>query len=94
MSSHAHVVHNAAAQRFESVVDGLLCEASYDIEGGVMRMLHTGVPRPLEGRGIAAALVKSALDHARAQGLRVKPLCSYVRIYMRRHPETLDLLAA
>jgi hypothetical protein len=94
MNPHAHVVHNAAAQRFESVVDGLLCEASYDIADGVMRMLHTGVPRQLEGRGIAASLVKAAMEHARTQGLRVKPLCSYVRVYMRRHPETLDLLAA
>jgi len=54
---------------------------------------HTGVPRALEGRGIAAALVAAALAHARSQGLRVRPVCSYVQVYMRRHPDTLDLLA-
>jgi predicted GNAT family acetyltransferase len=30
--------------------------------------------------------------YARRQGLRVRPSCSYVRAYMRRHPDTLDLL--
>jgi predicted GNAT family acetyltransferase len=30
---------------------------------------------------------------ARANGLRVMPACSYVRAYMRRHPDTQDLLA-
>jgi hypothetical protein len=87
------VIHNAAAQRFEVTVDGLLCEASYRLDGTVMRMTHTGVPQALEGRGIAAALVGAALAHARAQGLRIRPQCSYVQVYMRRHPETQDLLA-
>ena len=52
----------------------------------------------LHGRGdrpdSAAALVQAALAYARAQGLRVRPSCSYVRSYMRRHPETQDLLAS
>jgi predicted GNAT family acetyltransferase len=87
------VEHDAAGGRFLALVDGLRCEASYQLIDGVMWMNHTGVPRALEGRGIAAALVRQALDHARTQGLRVRPACSYVRAYMKRHPETLDLLA-
>ena len=88
------VHHNPAASRFEATVDGLLCEASYRLDGRVMVMHHTGVPQALAGRGIAAQLVAAALDHARAQGWQVRPTCSYVAVYMRRHPETQDLLAA
>jgi predicted GNAT family acetyltransferase len=65
----------------------------YRRQGDVLLLTHTEVPPALEGRGIAAALVKAALDWARAEGLRVRPLCSYVVTYMRRHPETQDLLA-
>ncbi len=90
------VAHNASALRFEASVDGLLSEASYRLAEGaagpVMVMTHTGVPTALEGRGIAGQLVAAALGHARAQGWRVRPLCSYVAAYMRRHPETQDLL--
>ncbi len=86
------VVHNAGDSRFEVRVDGRLCVASYDLSGGVMALTHTAVPPGLEGRGIAAALVEAALAHARSRGLKVRPLCSYVRAYMRRHPGTLDLL--
>jgi len=46
----------------------------------------------LQGQGVAADLVHAALAFARSQGLRVRPSCSYVAAYMRRHPETLDLL--
>lgn len=87
------VNHNPAASRFETTVDGQLCVADYRLEGGVMSMTHTYVPPALEGRGIAAALVAKALAHARGQGLRVRPACSYVAAYMQRHRDALDLLA-
>jgi predicted GNAT family acetyltransferase len=86
------VRHNAAASRFEATVDGRLCYAAYDREDDVLRINHTSVPAPVEGRGIATAIVEYALDYARANGLKVEPWCSYVRAHMRRHPETQALL--
>lgn len=81
------VVHNEAAARFEATVDGLLCVAAYRRTPGMVDLHHTGVPRALEGRGIAAALVNAALTWAAAEGLAVRPSCSYVRVYLQRHPE-------
>lgn len=88
------ITHNAAASRFETTVDDLLCRADYQLVDGVMRMTHTGVPSALGGRGIAAQLVAAALAHAEAQGYKVEPWCSYVRTYMQRHPESQALLPA
>jgi predicted GNAT family acetyltransferase len=87
------VVHNAQASRFEAHVDGHLCVADYRLRGAVMVMHHTEVPSVLRGRGIAAALVQAALEHAAAQRLTVEPRCSYVASYMQRHPETQALRA-
>ncbi len=87
------VTHNRAASRFEATVEGQLCVADYRVRSGVMTLFHTAVPRPLEGRGIASALVRAALEHARAQGLQVRPDCWYAARWMQRHPESLDLLA-
>jgi predicted GNAT family acetyltransferase len=86
------VVHNAQASRFEMRVQDQLCIALYRLIDGVMWLTHTEVPPQLQGRGLAAQVVKAALDHARAHGLKVRPACSYVSSYMRRHPETHDLL--
>lgn len=93
MSSALTIIHDAALGRFETTVEGLRCECDYRLQDGVMVMTHTGVPPQLEGRGIAAQLVAAALAHARAEGWRVRPLCSYVAVYMRRHADTQDLLA-
>ena len=87
------IEHHPARGRFQTVVEGRTCVADYRLDQGVMTITHTEVPPPLEGRGIAAELVRALLDHARANGLKVRPVCSYARVYMRRHPDTADLLA-
>ena len=88
------VTHNAAATRFEARPGGHLALCSYRREGDVLVLHHTEVPAALSGQGVAAALVKATLAWAREQGLQVRPSCSYVAAYMRRHPETQDLRAA
>ena len=88
------VVHNEKAARFEMRVQGQLCIAQYRLIDGVMWLTHTEVPPALRGLGFAARVVKAALDHARARGLKVRPACSYVHSYMRRHPEAHDLMEA
>lgn len=85
------VRHNAAECRFEAVVDGYLSVADYEKAGAEFVMTHTFVPSELRGRGIAEKLVRAALEHARAEKLRVVPACSYVGIFLQRHPEYRDL---
>ncbi len=87
------VIHNLAASRFETTVDGQLSIADYRIQGDVMDMPHTFVPKALEGKGIAAQLVAAAIAYAQAKGLKVRPSCSYVALYMQRHPELHALRA-
>lgn len=86
--------HDAAAARFVATVEGRECVVLYRQDGDVMRIHHTEVPPALEGRGIAAKLVRAALAHAESNGLSVEPRCGYVRAYMRRHPDTQRLLPA
>lgn len=85
--------HNAAALRFETRVDGWLCRADYQIDGDRMVLVHTEVAAAVEGRGVAAALVRAALCWAEANGLKVVPRCSFVRIYVQRHAEFQHLVA-
>jgi predicted GNAT family acetyltransferase len=88
-----NITHLTAQGRFEAHVDGLCCELDYVLQGQVMAITHTGVPPALEGRGIAARLVEAGLQWAQAEGLKVRPVCSYVQVYLRRHPAWQALLA-
>jgi uncharacterized protein len=87
------IEHLADRGRFEAVVEGQPCIVEYRLVDGVMAITHTAVPTALEGRGIAGALVQALLDHAAAEGLKVRPLCSYAVAYLHRHPESAGLVA-
>jgi len=32
-------------------------------------------------------MAKAALEYAKAEGLRVRPMCPYIAAYIQRHPE-------
>ncbi|MFC7302506.1 GNAT family N-acetyltransferase [Cognatiluteimonas weifangensis] len=85
------VAHDRADRRFVVLLEGHEARLEYDpVEGG-LDLTHTLVPDAIGGRGVAGQLVRAALEFARAQGLRVRPSCSYVEAWMRRHPEYDDL---
>ena len=87
------VIHNQEARRFELVVDGLRALLTYRRFGERIVFDHTEVPQVLEGKGLAAKLARVALDFARANHLRVVPLCPYMSSFIRKHPEYQDLLS-
>ncbi len=87
------VVRNDNLGRYESPVEGGMAIAVFHQEGDVLVFTHTEVPRQAQGRGAASALIAAALKDVRERGLRVRPLCSFVRRYMEDHPDTRDILA-
>ena len=68
-------------------MDGRTAFVQYRIFGDSIYFIHTFVPRLIEGRGIAATLVKAAYDYALANGMKPKATCSYAVRWLERHPE-------
>ena len=87
------IQHNESQQRFELKLDNLLSVIDYKRHGNDLTLPHVGVPQPLEGRGIASELTRTALDWARAENYRVIPVCPYVQAWLKRHPEYQDLIS-
>jgi predicted GNAT family acetyltransferase len=89
------VQHDEAARKYYAVVDGLESVCEYGAAGDkTLNFWHTYVPPALRGRGIAEQLVHQALEDARDRGFKVIPSCWYVRLYIDRHPQLQDVLAA
>jgi len=64
----------------------------YRGEPGAIALVHTDVDPDLEGTGAAGELVEGALLDLRSRGLRVIPICPYVRSWIGRHPAYADLV--
>ena len=94
-TTDARLTDNAGTRRYElrlgDAVGGFIF---YRLSDGTITLIHTEVDPAYEGQGVGAALVAAALDDIRARGLRLVPLCPFVRSYIDRHPEYGDLVVA
>jgi predicted GNAT family acetyltransferase len=92
MSQIPDVVMNTDTKRFEVSLDGETAFAEYSLVDHGIILPHTVVPEAFEGRGVGSALAKAALGYARAQDLKVIPLCTFMAGYITKHPEWHDLV--
>ncbi len=81
------IIHDKDKHTVKTEIDGYTAYVKYRINGTKLDIIHTLVPPPLEGKGIASALVKYAYDYALENGLTPYATCSYAVTWLLRHPE-------
>lgn len=85
---------NSDESRYEASLDGTAVGfAYYDLRPDLVVFTHTEVAPEAEGKGVASTLIGHALDDVRGRGLKIVPLCPFVRAFLKRHPEYTDLVA-
>ena len=84
---------NPGESRYELRVDGdLVGWSEYRPGGDSVIVAHTQIDPQREGEGLGGELVRGTLDHIRASGKTVIPMCPFTAEYIRRHPEYVDLV--
>jgi uncharacterized protein len=87
------IADNPSLSRFEISVDGSHAgHATYRDVRSARAFEHTEVAADYEGMGLASSLIRFALDESRAAGRKVLPFCPFVRGFIERHPDYLDLV--
>ena len=93
MDTNLNVVNNSERNRFEIELDnGAFAVLDYRLHKGNLALMHTEVPASHQGHGIAARLAHAALEHAKRENMKVMVVCEYVGVYLKRHPEYIELL--
>lgn len=73
---------------------GLEAEMTYrKVRPGVIAIDHTYTPPQFRGRNIAFEMISRSIADARAEGVKIRPECSYAVVQFQRHKEWADLLA-
>lgn len=94
-ASEPTVRDDPQASRFEVWVgDQRAGIAAYRHDGDTYTFTHTEVDDRFEGQGLGSVLARGTLDAMHAQGASVLPLCPFLRRYIERHDEYLDLVPA
>jgi uncharacterized protein len=80
-------------ERFEISLDGgVVGFTAYHRGARALALIHTEIDPAHEGEGLASRLIAGALDAARAEGALVLPFCPFVRGFIEKHKEYVDLV--
>lgn len=81
------IVDNPEKKRYEATVEGAMARIEYIKAQDKIYLTHTEVPQALEGKGVGSKLVAKVIEDIDQQGLTLIPLCPFVALYLKRHPE-------
>jgi uncharacterized protein len=88
------VIHEKENQRFVIYADGNEVYVEYKMEEKEINLYHTFTHPALRGKGIAAHVVRAALEFAKENNLKVIPTCSYVQSFIAKNDEYKELVAS
>jgi predicted GNAT family acetyltransferase len=81
--------------RYDLYLDGVRVGfMDYKLRGNTFTAVHTEIDPAYGGRGLATRFVTEVLDNVRDTGMALRPLCPFVRLFLKRHPEYDDLVTA
>ena len=92
-AADVRVVDAVERSRFEIRVGGEVAGfTEYRRRPQLIAFVHTEIDPSFEGQGLASKLIRTVLSEARSDELTVLPFCPFVRGYIARHTEYLDLV--
>ncbi len=86
------LINNEAAKRYELPVGDKKAILEYIRVKDKIYLTHTEVPRSLNGRGIGSKIIRLVLEDIKEKDLTLIPLCPFVALYIKRHPEWRSLV--
>ena len=87
------VEDNGSKGRYVYRADGHEAEMTFSKVGSSQIIIdHTEVPEVFRGQGVGVALVERAVEDARRNGVKIRPLCPFAAAQFRRHSEWQDVL--
>ena len=87
------VIHEEENERFVIYKNGKEVFVEYLPKEGELNLYHTHTDVELRGQGLAALVVRAALDYVKENNLKVVPTCSYVQSFISKNDEYKELVA-
>ncbi|HSW54028.1 MAG TPA: GNAT family N-acetyltransferase [Ignavibacteriaceae bacterium] len=86
------VIHEKENERFVIYTEGNEVYVEYKMRNNKVDLNHTFTHSALRGKGLAAHVVRAALEFAKENNLKVIPTCSYVRAFLAKNDKYKELL--
>lgn len=87
------VIDNKEKNRFETTVDGYEAIIEYSVLPNILSLNHIEVDEALAGKGVASEMTEKVLLQIELRGLKVIPICPFIKKYIQKHPEWNSIIA-
>ena len=87
------VIHEKGNERFVIYAEGNEVYVEYTMRNNTIDLNHTYTHPALRGKGLAAHVVRAALEFAKENNLKVIPTCSYTQAFIAKNDEYKKLVA-
>ncbi|QBX37098.1 N-acetyltransferase [Brevundimonas sp. S30B] len=67
--------------------------ADYAVQGRTRVILHVEADPALRGSGASGQFMQALAEHARAEGMKLQPVCGYAVAWLKRHRDYQDVVA-
>jgi len=88
------VIHEKENERFVIYAEGNEVYVEYKMEEKEINLYHTFTHPALRGKGLAAHVVRAALEFAKENNLKIIPTCSYVQAFIAKNNEYKDQVSS
>ncbi len=86
------VIHEKENERFVIYVEGNEVYVEYTMAGNQLNLYHTFTDPALRGKGLAAQVVRAALEFTKENNMKVIPTCSYVQAFLAKNENYKELV--
>ncbi|SDQ65304.1 GNAT family N-acetyltransferase [Flagellimonas zhangzhouensis] len=87
MDNTYKLINQVEGKQFQFNLEDGIAKIEYILAQERIYLTHTEVPTAYEGKGIGSCLIKQTLEYIKEQDLTLVPLCPFVAMYIKRHPE-------
>lgn len=87
------VIDNKEMNRFETEIDGHQAIIEYSVLPNILSLNHIEVDKELAGKGVASEMTEKVLLQIEQRGLKVIPICPFIKKYIQKHPEWNSIIA-
>lgn len=89
------IVDNPEHHRVEARTESrqLAGFSQYYVRDGAYVFFHTEVDDKYEGQGIGSQIAAGVIEFVKGRGMPLMPECSFIRGWMKKHPESHEVLA-
>ena len=87
------VIDNKEMNRFETEIDDHQAIIEYSVMPNILSLNHIEVDKELAGKGVASEMTETVLLQIEQRGLKVIPICPFIKKYIQKHPEWNSIIA-